>query len=109
MTYIEGITRSRMILFPEAIEDYVEEDNPARFIDAFVDNLKLGPLGFRHTQPQETGRPPYHPGDMLKLYLWGYLNRIRSSHSLEKETHRNIEVMWLIKKLPPDLVLFNLC
>lgn len=102
MSYVEGITRNQIILFPEKIDDYIREDNPVQFVDAFVDSLVLGVLDFKRAYPQEIGRPPYDPGDMLKLYLWGYLNRIRSSRSLEKESHMNLEVMWLIKKLTPD-------
>lgn len=102
MSYKEGIARNQIVLFPETVDDYIREDNPVQFIDAFVDGLDLGALEFRHAKPQETGRPPYDPADMLRLYLWGYLNRIRSSRSLEKETHRNLEVMWLLKKLTPD-------
>jgi transposase len=102
MAYIEGIARQQAILFPETVDDYIKEDNPVQFIDAFVDSLDLRALGFNHAQPQEIGRPPYNPADMLKLYLWGYLNRARSSRCLEKESHRNLEVMWLIKKLTPD-------
>ncbi len=88
----EGIARNQVVLFPETVDDYIREDNPVQFIDAFVDGLDLGILGFEHAKPQETGRPPYDPADMLRLYLWGYLNRIRSSRSLEGETHRNLEV-----------------
>ncbi|MEW6214301.1 MAG: transposase [Nitrospirota bacterium] len=102
MGYIEGIDRNQVILFPEAINDYIEEDNPIQFIDAFVDNLDLIELGFKYSETKSTGRPPYNPADMLKLYIYGYLNRIRSSRLLEKETHRNIELMWLLKKLNPD-------
>lgn len=102
MPYIEGTVRNQAILFPEVIDDYIEEDNPVQFIDAFVDNLDLKELGFKYAEPKPTGRPPYNPADMIKLYLYGYLNRIRSSRSLEKETHRNIELMWLMKKLTPD-------
>jgi transposase len=102
MPYVEGVARNQIILFPEKIDDYIREDNTVQFVDAFVDVLDLGALGFKRAQPQEIGRPPYDPGDMLKLYLWGYLNRIRSSRSLERESHSNLEVMWLIKKLTPD-------
>lgn len=102
MAYIQGIARNQAIMFPEIIDDYIEEDNPAQFIDAFADSLDLEALDFTHSQPQEVGRPAYAPGDLLKLYLWGYLNRIRSSRWLEKETHRNVEVMWLLGKLMPD-------
>jgi transposase, IS4 family len=102
MEYIRGINRKQSILFPELIEDYVEDNNPVRFIDAFVANLNLKDLGFQHAELEETGRPPYDPADMLKLYIYGYLNRIRSSRSLEKECKRNLELMWLLKKLAPD-------
>ena len=102
MSYVEGIARNQLILFPESIDDYIEEDNPVQFIDAFVDSLDLGELGFKYSLPEATGRPPYNPADMLKLYLYGYLNRVRSSRSLEKEAHRNIELMWLLNKLTPD-------
>lgn len=102
MGYIEGIDRNQVILFPEVIDDYIEEDNPVQFIDAFVDTLDLIELGFKYSETKGTGRPPYNPADMLKLYIYGYLNRVRSSRSLEKETHRNIELMWLLKKLTPD-------
>ena len=93
MEYIRGINRKQSILFPELIEDYVEDNNPVRFIDAFVANLNLKDLGFQHAELEETGRPPYDPADMLKLYIYGYLNRIRSSRSLEKECKRNL-VSW---------------
>ena len=80
-----------------------EEENPVQFIDAFVDNLDLEGLGFKHAKLKSTGRPSYNPADLLKLYIYGYLNRIRSSRCLEKECKRNIELMWLLKKLAPDL------
>jgi transposase len=102
MAYRQGVAREQAVLFPETIDEYITEDNPVQFIDAFVDSLDLRVLGFQRAQPEETGRPPYRPGDMLKLYIWGYLNRVRSSRCLEKESHRNVEVMWLIKKLTPD-------
>lgn len=102
MPYLEGVARQQAILFPETIDDYITADNAVQFIDAFVDTLNLGELGFRRAQPEETGRPAYHPRDMLKLYLWGYLNRVRSSRCLEKESQRNLEVMWLMRKLTPD-------
>lgn len=102
MGYVEGISRAQKMLFPDIIDDYVKDDNPVRFIDAFVDNLDLVEFGFKYAEPEATGRPPYNPSDMLKLYLYGYLNRIRSSRGLEKETHRNIELMWLLRKLTPD-------
>ncbi len=102
MSHIEGLARNQLILFPESIDDYIEEDNSVQFIEAFVDSLNLEELGFKYSLPEATGRPPYNPADMLKLYLYGYLNRVRSSRSLEKETHRNIELMWLLNKLNPD-------
>jgi len=89
-------------LFPEVIDEYIEEDNPVQFIDAFVDGLDLKELGFSHAELEETGPPPYNPADLLKLYIYGYLNRIRSSRRLEKECKRNVELMWLLKKLAPD-------
>ncbi len=102
MSYIKGINRNQTLLFPEVIEDYIEEDNPVRFIDAYVDSLDLVELEFKYAVEAETGRPPYNPADILKLYIYGYLNSIRSSRKLEQETHRNIEVVWLSKKLHPD-------
>ena len=102
MDYIRGTVRNQVTLFPEAVEDYITEDNPVRFIDAFVASLDLGGLGFTRAEPAETGRPAYHPGDLLRLYLYGYLNRVRSSRLLERETRVNIEVMWLLGKLSPD-------
>ena len=102
MGYIQGTPREQTILFPETIEEYISDDNPVRFVDAFVDQLDLQAAGFQRTLPSETGRPPYAPGDLLKLYIYGYLNRIRSSRKLEQEAARNIEVMWLLRKLKPD-------
>jgi transposase len=102
MSYIHGVDRHEVILFPERLDDYIAEDNPVRFIDAFVDELDLATCGFQRAVPAVTGRPGYAPGDLLKLYLDGYLNRLRSSRRLEQETHRNVEVMWLLKKLRPD-------
>jgi transposase len=102
MRYIEGTPREQKLLFPESIDDYIEADNPVRFIDAFVDSLDLTAVGFKRTTLAATGRPPYMPGDLLKLYIYGYLNRVRSSRKLEQECHRNVEVMWLLRKLKPD-------
>ncbi len=102
MDYIRGLTRNQVMLFPESVEDYITEDNPVRFIDAFVGHLDLGELGFQRAQPAETGRPAYDPGDLLRLYLYGYLNRVRSSRMLERESKVNLEVMWLLGKLTPD-------
>jgi transposase len=102
MDYIQGTHRDQFTLLPEALDDYISQENPVRFIDAYVDSLDLDKLGFRHAVLQETGRPPYHPGDLLKLYLYGYLNRVRSSRQLEREAQRNVEVMWLLRRLTPD-------
>jgi transposase len=102
MEHISGIPREQITLFPEAIEDYITDDNPVRFLDVFVDRLDTVSLGFEHAILKETGRPPYEPKDMLKLHLYGYLNRIRSSRQLERETKRNLEVMWLLKHISAD-------
>src|SRR5882724_2121707 len=102
MDYIRGVTRNQVILFPESVEDYITEENPVRFIDAFVLSLDLAALGFLRAQPAETGRPAYDPGDLLRLYVYGYLNRVRSSRMLEREAKVNVEVMWLLGKLSPD-------
>ncbi len=102
MRTITGTDRSQTLLLPAVVEDYVGPDNPVRFIDAFVDQLDLVALGFVRAHPERTGRPGYHPGDLLKLYIYGYLNRVRSSRRLEAETHRNLEVIWLLRQLRPD-------
>ncbi|MFZ1057593.1 MAG: IS1182 family transposase [Candidatus Rokuibacteriota bacterium] len=102
MAYIAGPDRSQAVLLPEVLDDYVGPDNPVRFLDAFVAQLDLGVLGFQRAVPAETGRPGYDPGDLLRLYLYGYLHRIRSSRRLEQETHRNVELMWLLRRLTPD-------
>ena len=102
MDFIRGVSREQGVLFPERLEDYISEENPVRFIDAFVENLDLKALDFQRTTPSWTGRSPYSPQDLLKLYIYGYLNKIRSSRKLEEETHRNVEVMWLLCKLHPD-------
>src|SRR5580704_13881984 len=102
MAHISGFERSQLLLLPEAVDDYVGPDNPVRFIDAFVNGLDLVEAGFGRVQPKATGRPGYAPGDLLRLYIYGYLNRVRSSRRLEAETHRNIEVIWLIRTLKPD-------
>jgi transposase len=102
MEHVSGTPREQITLFPEAIEDYVSVDNPVRFLDAFVDGLDTVGLGFQHANLNETGRPAYDPKDLLKLYLYGYLNRIRSSRLLERESKRNLEVLWLLKRLSPD-------
>jgi transposase len=102
MSYIHGANRHEVICFPERLDDYIAEDNPVRFIDAFVDKLDLGACGFHRAVPAATGRPGYAPGNLLKLYIYGYLYRLRSSRRLEQETHRNIALLWLLKKLRPD-------
>ncbi len=102
MTHIAGHDRSQTLLLPESLDEYVGPDNPVRFIEAFVDGLDLASAGFARVTPKATGRPGYAPGDLLKLYIYGYLNRIRSSRRLEAETHRNIEVIWLLRHLKPD-------
>jgi transposase len=102
MEHKEGCNRNQEILFPPKIDDYVGEENLVRFIEAFVSMLNLIELGFTHSEPKATGRPSYNPADLLKLYIYGYLNCIRSSRKLERECLRNIEVMWLLKKLAPD-------
>ena len=91
-----------MLLIPASIDDYVAADNPVRFIEAFVDDLDLAAAGFSRSSPKATGRPGYAPGDLLKLYLYGYLNRVRSSRRLAAEAGRNLEVMWLLRGLQPD-------
>jgi transposase len=100
--HVNGTHRDQTVLFPNTIDQYVEKENPIRFIDAFVDSLNQEKLGFKQSIPADTGRPSYNPSDLLKLYLYGYLNQVRSSRKLEKECHRNVEVMWLMKKLAPD-------
>ena len=102
MSFIKGTPRSDVLLFPEAIDDYVSDDNPVRFIEAFVANLDLHELGFYRTTPAHTGRPAYSPADLLKLYIYGYINRTRSSRLLERESNRNLELIWLMHKLRPD-------
>ena len=100
--FVEGVDRSQSTLFPAALDDYVGEDNPVRAVDAFVDGLDLKTFGFTSVVPLETGRPGYHPALMLKLYIYGYLNRIPSSRRLERECQRNLELIWLTGKLAPD-------
>ena len=100
--FIEGVGRGQGTLFPEQLEDWVCEDNPVRVVDVFVDELDLGGVGFDRMQPEATGRPGYHPAMLLKLYIYGYLNRVQSSRRLEREAGRNVEVMWLTGRLAPD-------
>jgi len=99
--FVEGLDRSQATLFPECLDDWIDEDNPVRVIDAFVDALDLAELGFE-VEPAETGRPAYHPSALLKLYIYGYLNRVQSSRRLEREAGRNVETMWLLGRLAPD-------
>ena len=100
--FIEGLDRGQSTLFPETLEDFVADDNPVRVIEAFVEALDLGELGFSSVDPKATGRPAYHPSVFLKLYIYGYLNRVQSSRRLEREAARNVEVMWLTGRLVPD-------
>jgi len=102
MGYIEGQDRNQMILFPESIEDYVSVDNVVRVIEAYVEQADLEEMGFTKTTPASTGRPPFSAKTLVKLYIYGYSNQIRSSRKLNRETKRNLEVMWLLKKLSPD-------
>jgi transposase len=100
--FIEGESRAQATLFPERLDDWIAEDNPVRAVDAFVDELDLAKLGFESAEPAATGRPAYHPGTLLKIYVYGYLNRIASSRRLERETQRNLELIWLTGRLAPD-------
>jgi transposase len=100
--FVEGEDRRQSLLLPQSLDDYVTEDNPVRVVEVFIDALDLGALGFEGVQPAVTGRPAYHPSTMLKLYLYGYLNRVQSSRRLEREAQRNIELMWLTGRLAPD-------
>lgn len=102
MRHIIGESRQQSSLLPDTLDDYVDEEHPIRVIDAFVDTLDLKALGFSKAETRITGRKPYHPGDLLKLYIYGYLNQTRSSRRLEKECHRNLELLWLMKRLAPD-------
>ncbi len=100
--FVEGTDRGQTTLFPECLEDWIDGDNPVRVIDAFVDKLDLSGLGFDGVAPEATGRPSYHPAVLLKLYIYGYLNRVQSSRRLEREALHNVEVMWLTSRLVPD-------
>ena len=102
MRHLEGDSRQQGRLLPETLDDYVASDHPVRVIDAYIDQLDLITLDFSKAETKATGRKPYHPGDLLKLYIYGYLNQVRSSRRLEKECHRNLEVIWLLKRLKPD-------
>ena len=100
--FVEGEDRRQGLLLPECLDDYVAEDNPVRVVEVFIDELDLGALGFAGVEPAATGRPAYHPSTLLKIYLYGYLNRLQSSRRLEREAQRNIELMWLTGRLAPD-------
>src|SRR4030088_3143501 len=100
--FVEGTDRGQSTLFPERLEDWIGGDNPVRVIDVFADELDLAELGFSRVDPEVTGRPSYHPSVLLKLYIYGYLNRVQSSRRLEREAGRNVEVMWLTGRLAPD-------
>src|SRR6187397_3440424 len=100
--FVEGTDREQSTLFPECLEDWICEDNPVRAIDVFIDELDLAEAGFSGVDPEVTGRPSYHPSVLLKLYIYGYLNRVQSSRRLEREAGRNVEVMWLTGRLAPD-------
>src|SRR5471032_1396232 len=100
--FIEGEDRRQAVLLPEYLDDYVSEENSVRVIDVFVDELDLAGLGFEGVTPEATGRPAYHPGLLLKIYIYGYVNQIASSRRLERESQRNVEMMWLTQRLAPD-------
>ncbi|MEO9969184.1 MAG: IS1182 family transposase [Hyphomonadaceae bacterium] len=100
--FVEGENRAQQVLLPPSLEDYIDEDNPVRVVDAYIDELDLAEVGFERVRPKATGRPAYHPATLLKIYLYGYLNSIQSSRRLEREANRNIELMWLTGKLAPD-------
>jgi transposase len=100
--FVAGADRGQSTLLPECLDDFIDEDNPVRVIDAFVDTLALAELGFGGMEPAATGRPSYHPSVLLKLYIYGYLNRVQSSRRLEREAGRNVEAMWLLGRLAPD-------
>jgi len=100
--FIEGANRSQCLLLPEILDDYIAEDNPVRVIEAYIQRLDLAELAFKGVEPKDTGRPAYHPSILLMIYIYGYLNRIHSSRRLERETQRNVELMWLTGRLTPD-------
>jgi transposase len=100
--FVEGDNRAQANLFPESLDDYIAEDNPVRVVDVFIEELDLKALGFDGAEPEATGRPSYHPATLLKIYIYGYLNRIQSSRRLERETQRNVELIWLTGRLSPD-------
>ena len=94
--FLVGADRGQSTLLPECLDEWIDENNPVRAVDAFVDALDLGKLGFEGVVPEVTGRPSYHPSALLKLYIYGYLNRVQSSRRLQRETGRNLEVIWLL-------------
>src|SRR6267154_4287065 len=100
--FLVGADRGQSTLLPECLDEWIDENNPVRAVDAFVDALDLGKLGFEGVVPEVTGRPSYHPSALLKLYIYGYLNRVQSSRRLEREAGRNLEVSWLLGRLVPD-------
>ena len=100
--FVQGADRRQQTLLPECLDDYVADDNPVRVVDVFVDDLDLRGLGFEGITPAATGRPAYHPATLLKLYVYGYLNKVQSSRRLEREAQRNVELMWLTGRLAPD-------
>ena len=100
--FVEGEDRRQSLLLPDSLDDYVTEDNPVRVVEVFIEELDLDALGFEGMRPAVTGRPAYHPSTLLKIYLYGYLNRVQSSRRLEREAQRNIELMWLTGRLAPD-------
>jgi transposase len=100
--FVEGADRGQSTLLPECLDEWIDESNPVRAVDAFVDTLDLAQLGFEGIVPEATGRPSYHPSALLKLYIYGYLNRVQSSRRLEREAGRNLEVIWLLGRLVPD-------
>ena len=102
MSYIQGVSRKQAVLFPDTVDDYIEEDDPARLMDLFIDRLDLQKMGFVRSEPKAEGRPGYSPRDLLKLYVYGYYYGVRSSRKLERECKVNIQVMWLLGKLQPD-------
>lgn len=100
--FVEGEDRRQQTMLPACLDDYITEDNPVRMVDAFIEELDLSALGFERVRPAATGRPSYHPATLLRIYLYGYLNRIQSSRRLEREAGRNIELMWLTGRRAPD-------
>src|SRR5689334_19548392 len=100
--FVEGQDRQQVALLPECLDDFIADDNPVRVVDAFVDELDLRALGFGGTEPADTGRPAYHAATLLRIYIYGYLNKVQSSRRLEREAQRNLELMWLTVRLAPD-------